>query len=222
MELAAQAGAGAALGLAGSLLAGTGGAGDDGVRSVQQARSRCFGKPATLVGTARANVLRGTRLADVIVGLGGNDAITGLAGNDLICGGDGTDKLDGGAGSDRLDGGVGSDTCRTGERLVRCEETRPNAAPGVLRAGPYVTDAFRPRFGFVVGDGWSVVFAVPRQLLLSQRRDPGGPSLTFDSFAGRQSVASTIARFAGISGVEAGTPSVAAIGGAEVGRSSCA
>jgi Ca2+-binding RTX toxin-like protein len=180
--------------------------------STQQPRPLCLGKRATIVGNARANALSGTRRNDVIVGLGGNDTIAGMGGNDLVCGGAGADKLEGGAGSDGLDGGAGADTCRTGERVLRCEETRPNAARGPLRPGPYVTDVFRPRFGFVVGSGWSVVFVEDRQLLLAQRTDPGALSVTFDSFARRQSVAETIARVSRIEGVQAGAPTAATIG----------
>jgi uncharacterized repeat protein (TIGR01451 family) len=69
----------------------------------------CFGKPATIVGTAGADVLTGTDGADVIVGLGGNDQISGGGGNDLICGGDGNDVLRGAGGRDHVDGGAGND-----------------------------------------------------------------------------------------------------------------
>ncbi|NTW97353.1 MAG: hypothetical protein HGB28_02255 [Oscillochloris sp.] len=72
----------------------------------------CNGVPATIVGTARRDVIRGTPGADVIVGLGGNDLIDGRGGNDMICGGDGNDTLDGGAGNDVLYGGSGNDVLR--------------------------------------------------------------------------------------------------------------
>jgi uncharacterized delta-60 repeat protein len=73
---------------------------------------RCAGKRATIVGTARSDVLRGTRRADVIAALDGNDAIRGLGGNDLVCGGRGNDLLAGGRGNDLLAGGRGRDTLR--------------------------------------------------------------------------------------------------------------
>ena len=168
------------------------------------------------MGTARSETIPGTRRNDVIVGLGGNDDILGRGGNDLLCGGAGSDQLNGDAGADRLDGGAGSDTCRGGEGVVRCEETRP-ALPrsGPLRAGPYVVEAFRPRLGFVVGAGWSVPFPpLATQVLIAQRRDPGGTSMTFDSRSTGQSVAATISRFAEIEGVDAGAPSAVTIGGA--------
>lgn len=181
----------------------------------QKAKPACLGKQATIVGTARSNVITGTRRNDVIAGLGGNDTIRGLAGSDLVCGGPGADKLDGGAGADRLDGGAGADTCRTGERLARCEETRPDVRVGPLGAGPYVTDVFRPSFGFVLGPGWSALYAVqPNQLLISKRPEPGGLALTVDSYSGRQSVAATVARIAGIEGADAGAPASATVGGA--------
>jgi uncharacterized delta-60 repeat protein len=70
---------------------------------------RCAGKRATIVGTARRDVLRGTRRADVIVTLGGDDRIAAAGGNDRVCGGAGDDRLAGGSGRDRLLGGAGDD-----------------------------------------------------------------------------------------------------------------
>ena len=85
------------------------------------AAPRCAGKKATIVGTARRDVLRGTRRADVIVALGGNDVVKGAAGNDIVCGGAGNDRLEGGAGRDRLFGEAGRDRLIGGagrDRLV--------------------------------------------------------------------------------------------------------
>ena len=82
---------------------------------------RCGGKTATLVGTARRDVLKGTSRRDVIAALAGNDIAKGLGGNDVLCGaggrdrllgGDGRDKLLGGGGRDRLLGGKGRDRQR--------------------------------------------------------------------------------------------------------------
>ena len=64
----------------------------------------CGGSPATIVGTAHADVLRGTRGPDVIAALGGNDTLIGLRGNDRLCGGLGRDRLLGGPGDDVLRG----------------------------------------------------------------------------------------------------------------------
>ncbi len=83
----------------------------------------CGGQPATIVGTADADILVGTPGFDVIVGLGGNDVIEGGEGADLICAGDGDDLVKGerghdtiygGAGNDRLKGGRGDDTIAGG------------------------------------------------------------------------------------------------------------
>jgi hemolysin type calcium-binding protein len=68
------------------------------------AAARC-----TIVGTARADVLRGTARADVICGGGGNDTIYGRGGNDTIYGGRGADQIWGGAGRDQLLGGAKAD-----------------------------------------------------------------------------------------------------------------
>jgi Ca2+-binding RTX toxin-like protein len=77
--------------------------------SAEAARPRCFGKRATIVGSARADVLRGTSTADVIVGLAGNDVIKGLGGKDRVCAGTGKDSLVGGGGDDLLAGQEGGD-----------------------------------------------------------------------------------------------------------------
>jgi DNA-binding beta-propeller fold protein YncE len=73
---------------------------------------RCFGKRATIVGTARGDRIKGTRRADVIVSLGGNDRISAGGGNDLICAGSGNDKVSGGTGNDRESGGSGNDSLK--------------------------------------------------------------------------------------------------------------
>ena len=61
-----------------------------GGRSARRQSVRCGGQKATIVGTARRDVIRGTRGRDVIAALGGNDVVRGLGGNDVICGGAGT------------------------------------------------------------------------------------------------------------------------------------
>ena len=93
----------------------------------------CGGRPATIVGTAAAEILRGTPGADVIVARGGRDRVLGGGGADRICGGGGRDslvgsggrdRLLGGAAADRLDGGRARDRCRGGagrDRTRRCE-----------------------------------------------------------------------------------------------------
>jgi uncharacterized delta-60 repeat protein len=70
----------------------------------------CQGHRATIVGTARGDLLTGTEHADVIVGLGGNDIICAGAGNDAVNGGDGNDLISGQNGADALSGGPGNDT----------------------------------------------------------------------------------------------------------------
>jgi Ca2+-binding RTX toxin-like protein len=73
------------------------------------AQPRCAGRPATIVGTNGADLLKGTRASDVIVGLGGADLILGNARADVICGGGGDDEVLGGGGADRIEGGPGDD-----------------------------------------------------------------------------------------------------------------
>ena len=74
------------------------------------ATTTCFGKPATIIGTAGDDRLLGTSgREDVIVGRAGNDTIQGLQGRDLICAGDGADTVMAGKRSDRVEGGNGND-----------------------------------------------------------------------------------------------------------------
>ncbi len=67
---------------------------------------RCFGRPATMFGTAGEQRILGTPRADVIVAFAQSDKVFGGAGNDRICGGRGNDLLRGGPGNDRLSGGL--------------------------------------------------------------------------------------------------------------------
>jgi Ca2+-binding RTX toxin-like protein len=80
----------------------------------------CFGTPATIVGTARADTIFGTTGDDVIYAGRGADVVLGEpvdadddpigSGNDLICGGPGDDRvLTGLNGDDRINGGDGDD-----------------------------------------------------------------------------------------------------------------
>jgi Ca2+-binding RTX toxin-like protein len=74
-----------------------------------EARPRCHGHKATIVGGGGANRLHGTARPDVIVGGGGRDRIAGRGGFDLICAGAGDDVVLGGPGGDTILGGSGDD-----------------------------------------------------------------------------------------------------------------
>ena len=74
----------------------------------------CNGRPATIIGTNRADTIVGTPGDDVIVARGGNDAVDGLGGNDVICGGKGADRIDAGAGDDEVFAGPGGDVVHGG------------------------------------------------------------------------------------------------------------
>lgn len=74
----------------------------------------CDGRPATFVGTSRAETIIGSNGDDVIVARGGSDIVNGRGGNDVICGGAGNDILRGGAGNDVIRGGDGRDELRGG------------------------------------------------------------------------------------------------------------
>ena len=69
----------------------------------------CFGRAATVVGTAGKDALKGTQGRDVIVALGGKDTVRSFAGKDLICTGSGRDKVKAGAGNDKATAGGGAD-----------------------------------------------------------------------------------------------------------------
>jgi Ca2+-binding RTX toxin-like protein len=72
-------------------------------------KPRCFGMPATIVGTDGDDRLLGTAFRDVIVGLGGADVVYGRGGDDRICGKGGDDQaLFGGQGDDRIATGPGN------------------------------------------------------------------------------------------------------------------
>lgn len=73
------------------------------------AAPKCFGQPATIVGTMGDDKIKGTPKADVIVAKGGNDVIDGGGGKDRICAGGGADKVRGGVGADWINGGYGAD-----------------------------------------------------------------------------------------------------------------
>jgi Ca2+-binding RTX toxin-like protein len=86
-----------------------------------QAAPRCFGKPATIVGTSGKDQLVGTNQRDVIVGRGGNDLIVGRNGDDLLCGNGGKDEVFGADDVDDVSGGSGNDTVvgESGRDLVK-------------------------------------------------------------------------------------------------------
>jgi Ca2+-binding RTX toxin-like protein len=77
--------------------------------------STCFGRQATIVGSAGDDELAGTQAQDVIMGRGGNDRIRGRGGEDLICGGAGQDDIEGNGGRDRLSGDDGNDRIEGGK-----------------------------------------------------------------------------------------------------------
>ena len=78
------------------------------VTAASAAAPTCFGKPATIVGTAGPDNLAGGP-DDVVVGLGGNDLLAG----GTVCAGDGNDSIMGAwRVSSKLDGGDGDDIIR--------------------------------------------------------------------------------------------------------------
>lgn len=135
--------------VAAGLLAGGGNAS---APAEEQRRPSCLGARATIVGTAKSDVLRGTQKRDVIVSLGGADRVYGLGGDDLLCGGSGDDLLDGGAGRNRVLGGAGRDRCLRVSRAAGCELPRkppPLLAGTTLEGRPISLADFRGRPLFV-------------------------------------------------------------------------
>src|SRR5215207_3973142 len=77
-------------------------------------RPKCFGKPATIVGSNGSDRISGTRYSDVIVARGGNDVIKAKGnkanhGRDVICGGPGNDEIQGNGDGEKISGGPGHD-----------------------------------------------------------------------------------------------------------------
>ena len=83
-----------------------------GLPAAQAAAPTCFGKPATIIGTAGPDTLSAPVGAVVWAG-GGADFIDVLGG--YACGGPGDDYIDGYARNDHIDGGRGSDALRGDE-----------------------------------------------------------------------------------------------------------
>lgn len=73
------------------------------------AAPKCFGEPATIVGTPGKDTIKGTSGPDVIVGLGGADTVFGRSGKDHICGNGGADVLDGQGSLGFVKGGAAND-----------------------------------------------------------------------------------------------------------------
>ncbi len=121
----------------------------------------CFGRRATIVGTARSETLVGTSGSDVIVGLTGNDVISGRGGRDRICGNDGADTLRGGDGDDIILGQGGADTVtggNGGDRLVGrgFDWDRRDPARDELRGGP---GPDRINFVFYMDDPYNIAIS---------------------------------------------------------------
>lgn len=154
------------------------------VVAAAQAPPRCDGRPATMVGTARADVLRGTSGPDVIVARAGDDIVKGLGGDDVICGGDGADRIQGGGGDDRvfgqrdairsdrggtyrrsdlIDGGAGDDLLDVGADGRRVDQDGPfgTVTYGSARVGVSVDLATDDGVGTATGVGRDRIVVVP-------------------------------------------------------------
>jgi Ca2+-binding RTX toxin-like protein len=79
-----------------------------------EAAPKCFGKPATIVGTNGNNKITGTPGKDVIVAKAGNDTIQSKSNDDRVCLGDGNDFAGTSRGFDKIDGGEGEDEIHGG------------------------------------------------------------------------------------------------------------
>src|SRR5204862_2435103 len=89
---------------------------------------------ATIVGTAKNDVIRGTAKADTIIGKGDNDKLYGLGGNDTLVSGPGKDTLVGGPGADKLQCGQGRDVAiadANDKVSADCEAVRGPARPSI-------------------------------------------------------------------------------------------
>jgi hypothetical protein len=98
---------------------------------------------ATIVGTAKNDVLRGTSRSDVLLGRAGSDKLYGLGGSDTLVGGPGNDMLVGGAGADKLQCGPGHDIAiGDGKDKISagCETVRGPMLPSISIADASVAE----------------------------------------------------------------------------------
>jgi hypothetical protein len=91
------------------------------MRVLRLDRIRCFGKPATVVGSPVRDVIVVAEGRDVVVGRGGSDVVETGKGADRLCGRGGNDRLRGGPGEDLIAGGGGNDRCDPAARRRSCE-----------------------------------------------------------------------------------------------------
>jgi Ca2+-binding RTX toxin-like protein len=75
----------------------------------------CAGRPVTITGSPRADVIVGTAGDDVIDAGAGADRVEGNGGHDVICAGAGHDLVRGGTGDDLIEGGDGNDRVQGGD-----------------------------------------------------------------------------------------------------------
>ena len=114
---------------------------------------RCFGRRATIVGSARSERLNGTARDDVIVAKAGDDRVKGGGGDDLICGGRGSDVMFGGRGDDSVSTGRGSFETLAGNEGSDHLDGGPGFGADVRYAtspGPVIVDL---RVGRAAGEG---------------------------------------------------------------------
>lgn len=88
--------------------------------------------PATITGTAAAEVLNGTIGDDIIDALDGNDIVKGGDGSDKLLGGLGNDIVRGGNGNDIINGGDGNDLLKgeSGDDLMYGDSGNDNMSGG--------------------------------------------------------------------------------------------
>ena len=107
-------------------------------------KPRCFGKTATIVGSARGDTVSGTPGDDVIVSLGGSDTIDGGGGDDRICSGKGADTILGGQGGDRMEPGGGGDLVSGGDGQDTISYASRSAHITIIPDEPKPTLSLRP------------------------------------------------------------------------------
>jgi hypothetical protein len=79
--------------IAALVLAGCGSSPPDPTPKAQREARLCLGVSATIVGSAKDDVITGTEQADVIWTGAGNDHVEALGGDDLVCVGEATDYV---------------------------------------------------------------------------------------------------------------------------------
>jgi hypothetical protein len=122
---------------------------------------------ATVVGTAKNDVLNGTTKADKLYGRGGSDRLYGKGGNDLLVGGPGADRIVCGGGKDTVRADRRDTVAGDCETVTGLTKTSPQPSPPAPPApppappAPPAAKAVAGRYCGFTNNGYGFCFDVP-------------------------------------------------------------